>query len=206
MYGSQGMYLNASFPEYPTRMVEEVVEEEVEEDEEGGSGEGGKDGGMVHEKERERGEDGLCRQVQPNGKIKVVMCDSSSNNSSSKRNKKKENDASTPSTTSLRAGPSIRSGKPTGSVITGEAAASPLKKKGTTKTRLVAQKRPDGSPYLLLTDSTCEYRGGVDWTIYSVYKIDCGCSLPQAMADGKMHRIQLKNTRGKVQVAGLVIW
>ena len=70
----------------------------------------------------------------------------------------------------------------------------------------MVRKHPDGSPYLLPTDSTCVYRGGVDWTIYSVYKIDCGCSLPQAMADGETHRIQLKNTRGKVQVAGVVIW
>jgi hypothetical protein len=48
--------------------------------------------------------------------------------------------------------------------------------------------------------------GGVDWTIYSVYKIDCGCSLPSEMADGNTHKLQLMNTKGKVQVAGVVIW
>ena len=202
------MFLNASFPDHPTRMVEEMVEEEVEEEEE----EEGEDRKMAREKEEEGGEDGLCRQVQPDGKIKVVMCDSSSSSSNNnKRNNDK--DVSSSSTTSLR--PSTGSGKPkpSGSITTGKSAAAaaapslpPPPKKTKTKTRWVVRKHPDGSPYLLPTDSTCEYRGGVDWTIYSVYKIDCGCSLPQAMADGKMHRIQLKNTRGKVQVAGLVLW
>lgn len=136
---------------------------------------------------------------------------SSSSSNNNKRNNDK--DVSSSSTTSLR--PSTGSGKPkpSGSITTGKSAAAaaapslpPPPKKTKTKTRWVVRKHPDGSPYLLPTDSTCEYRGGVDWTIYSVYKIDCGCSLPQAMADGKMHRIQLKNTRGKVQVAGLVLW
>lgn len=55
-------------------------------------------------------------------------------------------------------------------------------------------------------DTACVYRGGVDWTIYSVYKIDCGCQLPPALADGGKHRVRFTNAKGKVQVAGVVIW
>lgn len=58
----------------------------------------------------------------------------------------------------------------------------------------------------LTVDTTCVYRGGVDWTIYSVYKIDCGCQLPPMLADGNKHRVRFTNAKGKVQVAGVVIW
>lgn len=37
-------------------------------------------------------------------------------------------------------------------------------------------------------------------------QIDCGCLLPPALADGKKHRVRFTNAKGKVQVAGVVIW
>lgn len=60
--------------------------------------------------------------------------------------------------------------------------------------------------YVHERSTACLFRGGVDWTPFSVYKIACDCSLPPRLADGKTHPIRFTSTRGLVQIAGVVIW
>lgn len=55
--------------------------------------------------------------------------------------------------------------------------------------------------------TSCSLRGGVDWTIYSVYKITCDCRLPKPWSKtGGNHTIRFRSTVGLPQIAGVVIW
>lgn len=63
-----------------------------------------------------------------------------------------------------------------------------------------------GRVFLTQRPSACMYRGGVDWTPYSVYKIACDCALPPALADNTTHTIRFRAIKGLVQIAGVVIW
>jgi hypothetical protein len=64
----------------------------------------------------------------------------------------------------------------------------------------------DGKKVTERQSTKCVLRGGVDWTIYSVYKIACDCKIPKAVADGRSHTVKFNATRGLVQIAGVVLW
>lgn len=215
MYGASGMFLNASFPDHETLTATRTemvaagrlpplppLEEEEEEE------------GVWTE-----GEDGRCRRVQvreSGWKWKGGVVPSLLTPQAIKRENWMEREGrGRLFTTPVRLTPLpiktlIRAPRqPDGTVRTVDCAALSPKEK--------ASKRPSfssssvgssssSSKEKVTVDTTCVYRGGVDWTIYSVYKIDCGCLLPPAVADGKTHRVRLTNAKGKVQVAGVVIW
>jgi len=171
MYGANGMWLEASFPEVMKEMVE-VTEDDGEED----CQQMNANGTVIpcHRAELDEGDneddgdDGEDLDF-PLSDDDDMPPSSSSSSSSSRRRRRRSNDSSN--------------------------SLSQLKKRGRLE-----------RPKMRTRETTCHYRGGVEWTIYSVYKIDCGCSIPKALADGESHTIKFRATTGLVQIAGVVLW